>query len=168
MASLCLHRTATPLEEQRGLGCQLVQQAQCLSPNPTTRGNEIEVVIIITRATEKAQGLRAHTALPEDLTLDPGTQLGIHSCLDLQTQGIRCLLLCFAAPALTCTFPHRDTCGHTIKKINLGGLERWLSDLEHFTTLSGLEFNSQQKHGGSQPSVMGSDSFFCCIHKVHE
>jgi hypothetical protein len=27
----------------------------------------------------------------------------------------------------------------------------------------GLEFNSQQPHGGSQPSVMGSDSLFWCV-----
>jgi hypothetical protein len=27
----------------------------------------------------------------------------------------------------------------------------------------GSEFNSQQPHGGSQPSVMGSDAFFSCV-----
>ena len=27
----------------------------------------------------------------------------------------------------------------------------------------GPVFNSQQPHGGSQPSVMGSDAFFCCV-----
>jgi hypothetical protein len=27
----------------------------------------------------------------------------------------------------------------------------------------GLEFNSQQQHGGSQPSVMGSDALFWCV-----
>jgi hypothetical protein len=27
----------------------------------------------------------------------------------------------------------------------------------------GLEFNSQQPHGGSQPSVMGSDALFWCV-----
>jgi hypothetical protein len=27
----------------------------------------------------------------------------------------------------------------------------------------GLEFNSQQLHGGSQSSVMGSDALFCCV-----
>ena len=34
----------------------------------------------------------------------------------------------------------------------------------------GPEFNSQQPHGGSQPSIMGSDDFFCvqqCIH-IHK
>ena len=27
----------------------------------------------------------------------------------------------------------------------------------------GPEFNSQQSHGGSQPSVMGSDALFWCV-----
>jgi hypothetical protein len=27
----------------------------------------------------------------------------------------------------------------------------------------GPEFNSQQTHGGSQPSVMGSDDLFWCV-----
>jgi hypothetical protein len=27
----------------------------------------------------------------------------------------------------------------------------------------GPEFNSQQAHGGSQPSVMGSDALFWCV-----
>jgi hypothetical protein len=27
----------------------------------------------------------------------------------------------------------------------------------------GPEFNSQQPHGGSQPSVMGSDTLFWCV-----
>jgi hypothetical protein len=27
----------------------------------------------------------------------------------------------------------------------------------------GLEFESQQPHGGSQPSVMGSDALFWCV-----
>jgi hypothetical protein len=27
----------------------------------------------------------------------------------------------------------------------------------------GPEFNSQQPHDGSQPSVMGSDAFFWCV-----
>jgi hypothetical protein len=27
----------------------------------------------------------------------------------------------------------------------------------------GPEFNSQQSHGGSQPSVMGSDVLLCCV-----
>jgi hypothetical protein len=29
----------------------------------------------------------------------------------------------------------------------------------------GPEFNSQQPHGGSQPSVMGSDAVFWCVSK---
>jgi hypothetical protein len=27
----------------------------------------------------------------------------------------------------------------------------------------GPEFNSQQSHGGSQPSIMGSDDLFWCV-----
>jgi hypothetical protein len=27
----------------------------------------------------------------------------------------------------------------------------------------GPEFNSQYSHGGSQPSVMGTDALFCCV-----
>jgi hypothetical protein len=30
----------------------------------------------------------------------------------------------------------------------------------------GPEFNSQQPHGGSQPSVMGSDALFWCLKTV--
>jgi hypothetical protein len=37
------------------------------------------------------------------------------------------------------------------------GLERWLSSSR------GPEFNAQQPHDGSQPSVMGSDSLFWCV-----
>ena len=32
-------------------------------------------------------------------------------------------------------------------------------------SLRGPEFNSQQPHGGSQPSAMGSDAFFCCVQR---
>jgi hypothetical protein len=36
--------------------------------------------------------------------------------------------------------------------------------LRALTALSrGPEFNSQQPHGGSQPSVMGSDALFWCV-----
>ncbi|EDM12668.1 rCG47319, isoform CRA_b [Rattus norvegicus] len=29
--------------------------------------------------------------------------------------------------------------------------------------VQGPEFNSQQPHSGSQPSVMRSDALFCCV-----
>jgi hypothetical protein len=47
-------------------------------------------------------------------------------------------------------------------KIKLSGLERWLSGEEHCFS-RGPEFNSQQPHGGSQSSVMGSDALFWCV-----
>jgi hypothetical protein len=37
-----------------------------------------------------------------------------------------------------------------------GEMARWLR------ALTGSEFNSQQPHGGSQPSLMGSDALFWC------
>jgi hypothetical protein len=33
-------------------------------------------------------------------------------------------------------------------------------------TSRGLEFNSQQPHGGSQPSLMGSDALSWCLKTV--
>jgi hypothetical protein len=32
----------------------------------------------------------------------------------------------------------------------------------------GPEFNSQQPHGGSQPSVIGSNALFCCIRRQRQ
>jgi hypothetical protein len=32
----------------------------------------------------------------------------------------------------------------------------------------GHEFSSQQPHGGSQPSVMGSDALFWCLWRQHQ
>jgi hypothetical protein len=34
---------------------------------------------------------------------------------------------------------------------------------QRLRTLTALEFNSQQPHGGSKLSVMGSDALFCCV-----
>jgi hypothetical protein len=39
-------------------------------------------------------------------------------------------------------------------------MAHWLRTLDCFSR--GPEFNSQQPHGGSQPSIMGSDAFFWC------
>jgi hypothetical protein len=42
----------------------------------------------------------------------------------------------------------------------------WRNDSEVKSTdcsYEGPEFNSQQPHGGSQPSVMGSDALFWCV-----
>ena len=46
------------------------------------------------------------------------------------------------------------------------GYESWREGLVVKSTdcsSRGLEFNSQQPHGGSQPSVMGSNGLFCCV-----
>jgi hypothetical protein len=40
-----------------------------------------------------------------------------------------------------------------------GEMAQWLRELTAFPA-RGPEFNSQQPHGGSQPSVMGSDVLF--------
>ena len=50
---------------------------------------------------------------------------------------------------------------HLIEKKRLG-----LESLDVKNTdcsYRGLEFNSQQGYGGSQPSVMRSDTLFCCV-----
>ena len=43
------------------------------------------------------------------------------------------------------------------KETQAGEMVQWLGAL---TALPGPEFNSQQPHGGSQPSVMGSNTLF--------
>jgi hypothetical protein len=40
-------------------------------------------------------------------------------------------------------------------------LERWLKSTD--CSSEGPEFNSQQPHGGSKPSVMGSTALFSCV-----
>jgi hypothetical protein len=40
------------------------------------------------------------------------------------------------------------------------GEKGWRDDSAVQSSFRGPEFNSQQPHGGSQPSVMGSDAFF--------
>jgi hypothetical protein len=47
-----------------------------------------------------------------------------------------------------------------------GSLEGWRDGSAVKSTdcsSRGLEFNSQQPHGGSQPSAMGSDGLFWCV-----
>jgi hypothetical protein len=39
----------------------------------------------------------------------------------------------------------------------------WLTVKSTDCSCRGPAFNSQQPHGGSQPSVMGSDALFCCV-----
>jgi hypothetical protein len=48
------------------------------------------------------------------------------------------------------------------KKVNRKAREvaQWLRAL---SSCRGPEFNSQQPHGGSQPSIMGSDALFWCV-----
>jgi hypothetical protein len=43
------------------------------------------------------------------------------------------------------------------------GLERWLVVKSTVCSSRGPEFNSQQPHGGSQPSVMGFGALFWCV-----
>jgi hypothetical protein len=43
-----------------------------------------------------------------------------------------------------------------------GEMAQWLRPLTDCSS-RGPEFKSQQPHGGSQPSVMGSDALFWCV-----
>ena len=46
------------------------------------------------------------------------------------------------------------------KKSKKIGLKRWLNTE---CSSGGLEFNSQQTHGGAQPPVKESDALFWCV-----
>jgi hypothetical protein len=49
-----------------------------------------------------------------------------------------------------------------LRKMNKGAGEM----AQRLTALTAiLEFNSQQPHGGSLPSVMGSDALFWCVRR---
>jgi hypothetical protein len=67
-----------------------------------------------------------------------------------------------------CIFARRiDHPGKRGEKRKLGGLgDRYWRDgsvvKSNRRSSRGPEFNSQQPHGGSQPSVMGSDALFWC------
>jgi len=58
--------------------------------------------------------------------------------------------------------PPRGTEGSldTKRKLRAGEMAHQLRAL---TALPDPEFNSQQLHGGSQPSVMGSGALFWCV-----
>jgi hypothetical protein len=49
------------------------------------------------------------------------------------------------------------------KTCNLGGWRDGSVVKSTDCSSRGSEFNSQQPHGGSQPSVMGSDALFWCV-----
>jgi hypothetical protein len=51
-------------------------------------------------------------------------------------------------------------------KTALGGWRDGSEDKITLCSSRGLEFNSQQPHGGSQPSVMGSDALFLVYLKT--
>jgi hypothetical protein len=48
-------------------------------------------------------------------------------------------------------------------KLRKTKVERWLKIKNTSCFSRGPEFNSQQPHGGSQPSVMGLDGLFWCV-----
>jgi hypothetical protein len=55
-----------------------------------------------------------------------------------------------------------------LKKINVFKGVAWAGEVAQRLkntdySSGGREFNSQQVHGGSQPSVMGSDALFWCL-----
>ena len=62
---------------------------------------------------------------------------------------------------------------HDIPHDMEGNTEKWIEDIGGWRDGSevkgtvcssrGPEFNSQQPHGGSQPSVMGTDALFWCV-----
>jgi hypothetical protein len=53
------------------------------------------------------------------------------------------------------------TIPHTIKEKTRAG--EMAQRLRALTALPEVQFNSQKPHGGSQPSVMGSDALFWCV-----
>ena len=57
---------------------------------------------------------------------------------------------------VACNPVSKITATTTIKR-QAGEMAQWLR------ALIGPEFNSQQPHGGSQSSVMGSDALFWCV-----
>jgi hypothetical protein len=94
-----------------------------------------------------AQQLRALTALPEDPGSIPSTHMKAHNYSKI------------------C---HRQTCRQNTDKhkIKIIPFRVWRDgSVVKITDCSskGPEFNSQQPHGGSQTSVMGSDAFLWCV-----
>jgi hypothetical protein len=65
----------------------------------------------------------------------------------------------------------REECRHGFKPIEsiylgpgeMGGWRDGSVVKRSDCSFRGPEFNSQQLHGGSQPSVMGSDALFRCV-----
>jgi hypothetical protein len=58
-------------------------------------------------------------------------------------------------------YPLHSILGDFRKSRGAGEMAQWLRALAACSS-RGPEFNSQQPHGGSQPSVMGSDALFWC------
>jgi hypothetical protein len=83
---------------------------------------------------------------------------------------VRLGLICTVCPSLSA--PEVEL--KSSVRVNQFWLERWLSI---GCSSRGPEFNSQQIHGGSQTSIMGSDALFChegrhadraLIYKIHK
>ena len=55
---------------------------------------------------------------------------------------------------------HREPLSYKIKQ-EAGKMTRRLRAMAALPR--GLDFNSQQPHGGSQPSIIGSDALFCYV-----
>jgi hypothetical protein len=58
---------------------------------------------------------------------------------------------------------HTHTHTHTQSKAECGGWRDSSAVKSTDCSSRGPKFNSQQPHGGSQPSVMGSDALFWCV-----
>jgi hypothetical protein len=57
-------------------------------------------------------------------------------------------------------------CLYPLLKSSLRGAGEMACQLRALTALTvSPEFNSQQPHGGLQPSVMGSDALFWCVRR---
>ena len=73
----------------------------------------------------------------------------------------------FSAPLINTTEPEYRVVGGVLEfyflKSPPWGLERWLMVKSTDCSSRGFEFNSQPPHGGSEPSVMGSDALFWCV-----
>jgi hypothetical protein len=63
----------------------------------------------------------------------------------------------------THTHTHPYTLSEGFQDIIKGSIQAWKDSSAVDCSYRGPELNSQQPHGGSQPSVMGSDALFWCV-----
>jgi hypothetical protein len=100
-------------------------------------------------AREMVQWLKALAVIPgAGFNSQHSNRTGLN-CLQQQFQGIQ--------------QPHTCRQNTNAHKILLGGCRDGSAVKSTDCSSRGPEFNSQQPHGSSQPSVMGSDALFWCV-----